>query len=77
MALVIYVALFLRTGARLVRAMRMTADRVVRSELAGILVGLVGIGLVIQGEPMAYSQFVWIYLALGEAAARTVLDHRA
>jgi len=73
-ALVLYAALFLRTGARLAQAMRATADRVVRSELAGILAGLVGLGLVIQGEPMAYSQFVWIYLALGEAAARTVLD---
>ncbi len=76
-ALVLYAALFLRTGARLAQAMRATADRVVRSELAGILAGLVGLGLVIQGEPMAYSQFVWIYLALGEAAARTVLDGRA
>jgi O-antigen ligase len=72
-ALLLYVALFAYVGVRLIRAMRSTPDRAVRAGLGSVLAGLIGLTFIVQGEPMAYSQFVWIFLALGEAASRVVL----
>jgi len=76
-ALVLYVAIFLYVAAGLLRAMRTVSDRAVRAQLAAVLVGLLGLGILMQGEPMAYAQFVWIYLALGAAASRVALAGRA
>ncbi len=68
--LLVYAALILWVGLRLWLAARRTTDPIVKSELGALLVGLLALLVVIQAEPMGYSQFVWLYLALAEAAVR-------
>lgn len=75
--LLIFVVLLLWVGLRLALAMRTVRDPVIKSRLGALLAGYVALLVVIQGEPMGYSQLVWIYLAVGEAAARVALSDTA
>lgn len=69
--LAVFVALLAWTAWRLAGAWRNARSPEVRSRLAALLAGFVTLAIGIQGEPMGYSQFLWIYLALSDAAART------
>jgi O-antigen ligase len=68
--LLIYITIFVWVGAQLVIALRAADDPLRKAELRALLSGLLGLLIVIQAEPMGYSQFVWIYLALAESMAR-------
>lgn len=68
--LLIYMTIFVWVGARLIGAVRATDDPLRKAELRALLLGLFGLLIVIQAEPMGYSQFVWIYLALAASMAR-------
>lgn len=66
-ALIGYVAL------HLVQAIRATRDPAHRSLLRAVLGGYVGLLGATQSEPMAFSQFLFIFIGVAEACARTSL----
>lgn len=66
-ALVGYVAL------HLVQAIRAASDPAHAALLRAVLAGLIGLLAATQSEPMAFSQFLFIYMGVAEACARTSL----
>jgi O-antigen ligase len=71
--LVAIVALVGYVGLHLVQAIRAARDPSHRSLLCAMLGGYVGLLAATQSEPMAFSQFLLIYIGVAEACARTSL----
>ncbi len=69
--LTVFLAAFAWVGASLVHGIRDTSDERHRAWLRGLLCGWVGLVIGIQAEPFAYSEFMWIYLTICDAAVRT------
>jgi O-antigen ligase len=70
--LLVFVALLAWVGWRLGNALRAPVSEEDRLRTKALFAGYVVLLIAIQAEPMAYSQFLWIYLALAEAWARGV-----
>jgi hypothetical protein len=68
--LVVFVMLLGWIGWRLLRAIPRAAGAEARAGLKALLLGHVVMIVAMQSEPMGYSQFLWIYLGLAEAAAK-------
>lgn len=68
----VFVALLAWIAWRLLRAMLAAPDAETRARMGALLAGYVVLVIAIQMEPDGFSQFLWIYLGLAEAAARTV-----
>lgn len=69
---VVFVALLVWISWRLLHAMLAATDAEARARMGALLAGYVVLVIAIQMEPEGYSLFLWIYLGLAEAAARTV-----
>lgn len=75
-AAVIFVCLIVWIGGRLAWAAGCAATPVARSQCLAMLVGFVPLVTVMQSEPMAYGQFLWVYLGLCEAGASAAIAAR-
>lgn len=75
-AMVIFILLVLWIGVRLAWAAGWAATPVARAQCLGMLVGYVSLITVMQSEPMAYGQFLWVYLGLCEAGASAAIAVR-
>ncbi len=71
--LLAFLAVLSWVGVRLLWAMLNTDEPVIKSQLGALLVGYLALAIAIQADPMAYSEFVWVYFALAEATARATL----
>jgi O-antigen ligase len=74
--LLVFLALLAWIAWRLWDAVRHNANVEDRTRMTALLIGYVVLIVAVQGEPMAYSQFLWIYLGLGEAAAKVANQQR-
>lgn len=68
----VFLGMLVYLPVRIVRAKLKAHDRTDVNLLSALLVGYIALFVAIQAEPMAYSQFVWIYFALAEATARCI-----
>lgn len=67
-----FIALLVWISWRLLRATLAATDVDARARVGALLAGYVVLMIAIQMEPEGYSLFLWIYLGLAEAAARTM-----
>ena len=69
----VFVAVLLWVGIRLVVGLRAAATTHSRNQLKALLAGYTCLIVAIQFDPMAYSEFVWVFLVLAESAVRVTL----
>lgn len=75
--LLAFLAVLSWVGLRLLWAMLSTDEPVMKSQLGALLVGYLALAVAIQADPMAYSEFVWVYFALAESTVCLTLGPRA
>lgn len=69
-ALLLFALILIYVAWRLVRALRHNPNQQARDTLKALLTGYIALFVAIQADPMAYSEFVWFYLAFAIAASR-------
>jgi hypothetical protein len=75
-AAVLFVSLLVWIGFRLVWAAGWARTPLARAECMALLAGYIPFVTVMQSEPMAYGQFLWVYLGLCEVGAAAAIAER-
>lgn len=68
--LLTFLVILIYVPVRLLRSLGSAKDITAKHALKSLLVGYVALFIAIQSDPMAYSEFLWFYLALVESATR-------
>lgn len=74
--LLTFLAILIYIPIQLLRAIKKTNTLAGKHALKALLAGYVALFVAIQADPMAYSEFVWFYLALAEAASRCLVPKK-